>query len=1396
MKKILSLTLIMILVLASLASCKLFGGKDKNDGNTRTDTETLIWSSDIDTVIVAEDSTTDSVALRFHIFSLTNKTLTVAKPTDGARTHEIIFGDVGRTLSDAAYSKLDRRYDLINLETIGHSAYLIYAESGSLAIAYSDIYARAAATKYIIENITSADFAYEGILAADSQKTVEYVNSFRESELYAEVENLKMYLDGEIVDSLMNFYTLYGSELYIWLANLYDPDIGGFYYSGSARNTEGFLPDLESTGQALELLDNSGLSALYGGNWEKMLPKSITDKLGAFAIGLQHDDGYFYHPQWGTTISSSRRGRDAGWAVDIIKALNLTPKYDTATGSLKGENPVKPSSKVDLTDRLGSSSVVAVSAVVPCAAAELASEEAFRIYLDNANISKNSYSVFNNLNARISEIKNAGLWDFLLHYLTEHQCDNGLWEEEVTYQSVNGLMKISAFFNSTIPFPKPDRAVESVMSILREQKSEEIEAIVYVYNPWVALYNILFYCEDEAEAEYRRQLATPEFVDKTFKRLAAFKRTDGGFSYYPETSSHMSQGEHVAVEGTVESDVNATSIAISTLSYMLRTFKVSPPALYYDYDTIFFIDNLVGLGTLIKDPMVVEDPEVITFDNYNPAEGGESGGVVKYPAETAQNNIGSEDVDENGNYKWFYSSIVENPDPDKYDKVLYVGDRVFDANENGKLEDNMPKREMATTGSNTEFFITNYPINGNCYIFDADVYFAGAGNYSTPVAQIMFVKRGSNDTSMTLNVYAYTRNGGTYLRIAENFEGADGIKDEEAASGIPAFSWVNLRIEVYKEYDVATNALQVKVKFFVNGEYAGSSDSGYYSTTEGIYIDRTISAVKFAYYRWDASSFYLNNVYVAKENKPYVEEGIPGDGDNEISEEKPVYGFENEIPNSNDFFTQLVYKDSVTELATGINGADWTKELDAKYGAGTKSPGIRYYRAYDPTNLLNNVMKVYAWNTDSTSYKGTVYVDDAKMSESASVYEVAFDYYFEEIPWLYATDFFTLGFLSKNGSRLMGITFAAKEIPEGNKEQPEIVLKRDDGSVIKGITLNSDRWYSLKFEYYYDYEEYTKSRLKIYVLDEGGSYVSVYDEITYTKAGVICQLGMEFSPYKIRGNQYFDNLSFALIDKEYTAESVVAFDSVRTSGVVSKVDSGASAEPSPDVNDYRGSGLYTEEAEKYEGETVDSYLPTVGFGNNISLGVTDVDGDRALQFVHAKEAETRFQFKAGAFSGSLVFETDIKFDFLPENSSRGFQIFGAKTVGSNGNVWSGATVNLEYSEAKGGYVLKAAGGEYAVSEGKWLNIRLEVDGLSTGSKVRFYVNGKLYGVSTLTESISGVKAYELLTPNSSSAGTSLICIVSFDNTYLGEKLYDTPSSLPEGSEGNVSGDDLDGGAWD
>ena len=101
MKKIISLTFILCLVLSSLISCKLFGkDDDKGGSNNQADNDKYIWSTSFESFIVTEEQTTDSENLKFHIFTYTEKAPIVISPSDSVKPHEIVLGDVGREISD------------------------------------------------------------------------------------------------------------------------------------------------------------------------------------------------------------------------------------------------------------------------------------------------------------------------------------------------------------------------------------------------------------------------------------------------------------------------------------------------------------------------------------------------------------------------------------------------------------------------------------------------------------------------------------------------------------------------------------------------------------------------------------------------------------------------------------------------------------------------------------------------------------------------------------------------------------------------------------------------------------------------------------------------------------------------------------------------------------------------------------------------------------------------------------------------------------------------------------------------------------------------------------------------------------------------------------------------
>ena len=733
---------------------------------------------------------------------------------------------------------------------------------------------------------------------SETEFDVEEINAEREAHRAEEIGALAAtgVFDASFVEALTDLYSIYDEDLYVWLANLYDPEIGGFYYSNSARDNVGFLPDLESTAQALQLLDKSGLDGVYNDVIGETLSDETRLQLYLFAHSLYSSDGYYYHPQWGTSISSSRKGRDKSCGNQILNALDPNTDGDS--------NPFTYTAAAEssLVLPLASSSIGNLSGVAAAAIEDYSSPEAvssaspvfstaswtdLKAYVDYWIFTKeDSYTMGNTINANVSAITNAGLRDDLTEYLAEIQYDNGLWEEETTYNAINGLMKLCGIFGgSYISFPKATEAVESLLSILIGEISEdgtltseglaESKTIVYVYNPWVAMYKLVGAVTNEGnKAEIANILKeyAPELMGNVSEKLKAFNRDDGGFSYYQTKTSHKAQSAPVAVAGSCESDVNSTGIAISTIRYVLRVYQLycnynfTIPTLYFEADSDYFL-SILEARTPVEKVIKVEHPETATFDDESyidssvvdeeTAEGGiiGNGGVALNPYYNVFNNVNDSTPDENGNFKWFSSSIVSSP-TDATDKVLYAAVYV----ENGA---------SASSASNTQFNIVNSGVNGNTYVFEADIYVDSSSltaGTNVCVAQITLGNKYTSLYDQTMDLYATTTaDGATTLYIQESSYnlGSEAVRTR-LASGITANGWFKLRIELTKVYGEDSVLEEITQNTYINGSLTSEGvNTGRYSSSNG-YYDYDINAVRISYYRTTPSRIYIDDAYAAK----------------------------------------------------------------------------------------------------------------------------------------------------------------------------------------------------------------------------------------------------------------------------------------------------------------------------------------------------------------------------------------------------------------------------------------------------------------------------------------------------------------------------------------------------
>ena len=291
-----------------------------------------------------------------------------------------IVGEYDNDLSRKAYSALYKDFDRKD----GTTVFAIYSDGTSVAIAYHDKVALNAALDYFFTEFYDLPLSKSGPVIVKEFDVVDYVNEKREDERNESFEALEDDLTEAAVQQLKKLYSLYNEDIYVWLANLWDPDIGGFYYSNSARNTDGFLPDLESTAQALLFMSNSGMFVDYNGNYADALSPAMIESIVSFTKELQSSsDGFFYHPQWGRAISGTRRGRDLSWGTRILATFGETPYWNTPNG-VSGQYGKPGESDIELTAALRSRSAeVAVSKISAVSSTSyLTSVEAFLEHLE------------------------------------------------------------------------------------------------------------------------------------------------------------------------------------------------------------------------------------------------------------------------------------------------------------------------------------------------------------------------------------------------------------------------------------------------------------------------------------------------------------------------------------------------------------------------------------------------------------------------------------------------------------------------------------------------------------------------------------------------------------------------------------------------------------------------------------------------------------------------------------------------------------------------------------------------------------------------------------------------------------------------------------------------------
>jgi len=384
----------------------------------------------------------------------------------------------------------------------------------------------------------------------------------------------------EALSELKALMNIFDESVYLLFAELYDGEIGGFYYTKAAGETKGYLPDIESTWQALRFLEKSGMlgdNCAYGAP----LLSGIITKISDFAVSLQKKDGFFYHPQWGRRISVWRKGRDLGYAVEIIKETGANTNYPLPTET---EEKSRTSALPD----------------------NLKSVEAFEGYVEKLNFPERPLFFSGELTSQKLQIISRGkeYVDVIRRALIKYDW-HWLWQESDNYDSVNALVRLCESFNfSEIVLPNQEKLLNAAIKAMLDGKADDVRACD---NPWKTINALLRFLRKNVAYDELYRLRSVlcknayRLIYQTHRKVLSFRCPDGGFVYFPNKTQFISQGAKASVDGVLSGEINGTCLAtISVVDNMCLALGIPVVPMYTEDDGKVFIDVILGLGKKTK----------------------------------------------------------------------------------------------------------------------------------------------------------------------------------------------------------------------------------------------------------------------------------------------------------------------------------------------------------------------------------------------------------------------------------------------------------------------------------------------------------------------------------------------------------------------------------------------------------------------------------------------------------------------------------------------------------------------------------------------------------------------------------------------------------------------------
>ena len=830
------------------------GNNDKPSGDDNGGDTTAKPTYDI----VYASTDIDLSNLRSEMIALTGLIPYMSPASSEQGKNEIVIGDTNRPITEKAKAvfaqSLDSYYDC---------GYIIYAEGGQIAVYWvNDMFATEAIDSFIDKCIKTMK------LDVTDGTVVLQCYSYKEIHENYQWDQIEKKHGREIMQAVKALHAYFqGPKIMQWIANLYDPEIGGFYYSRSARDYEGFYPDLESSQQVFGIIANLTLT---GSKINELMHDEVKRKLVAFAQNMQStEDGYFYHPQWPQgreNLNTDRYGRDQGNALSIINRFTFDtdgdgvpdkqyPLYCTVEGVKcqlhDGTDetcsfPIQTASllaKLDSTETLGSTVSAAVSkvssSVVKATASshpDYSSEAAFLKWLGeyNANIKVNSGGA-HNIAAMSGEIKANGYADVLIKWLDEKQAElfeeqlaagetpTGAWQTPINYKFVWGVYKYLAIYNE---YSKPigleyaPYIIEACIKVIQLPAEDKNYAYNDLMNSWTAITSVIsninkHYGAAEANKLYEIIRRDPvDLVKNSLEKMGPFRQEDGSFcNNVSGTTSASIYGVTIAIGGLAEGNVNSTHILLNMYGAVCGALGVQKIPLCTEEDMRDAFDTMAEIDPIEK---ITITREVYDFES----------GILTNTFTNDKKNAAS------------VLDIREDPTGDSANSLYFYSPSGSSSGDT-----------LAATLSGT---------GGNAYIFDTRMYIDSDSSDGN-IFQIRF------NNAYMLQI----TKSGTKITIKE----ASSINGDKmnTLTTVNCDEWFHLRMEYYIPGE-DTNNLDIPItRVWVNEEHVIDSTNFFGSHVTGATPQTGCSAVTILSLRAPETHLYLDDLYAAKDSLVYDE---------------------------------------------------------------------------------------------------------------------------------------------------------------------------------------------------------------------------------------------------------------------------------------------------------------------------------------------------------------------------------------------------------------------------------------------------------------------------------------------------------------------------------------------